>query len=250
MTQHCHDMQLKAPAQWRVAVHRLNSKLKKDNIPQNPKMEQQVEWKKILVHVGHRHVHSQEKPQSLTHQTGCKQRKAVLYVPVRHSTSPKSLKLCCRTHPHGTSSSLLYTSSAKAAMASHFGAHWIQSCMHIIIIIIYPLSARIVGASQMISQPVSSIFPCSPLPSVTLRTPGLSIPWCCLPTSSSVSVSALSSPSFQCALQDGFGHTWWMGNMTIPLQFASLYNSQEIFMWSDCLLDLGTDMWHACASML
>ena len=38
----------------------------------------------------------------------------------------------------------------------------------------------------MISQPVSSIFPCSALPSGTLRTPGLSIPWCCLPTSSSL----------------------------------------------------------------
>ena len=32
-----------------------------------------------------------------------------------------------------------------------------------------------------------------------------------------------------------------MGNMTIPLQFASLYNHQEVFMWSNCLLDLGTD---------
>ena len=29
---------------------------------------------------------------------------------------------------------------------------------------------------------VFSIFLCSPLPSGTLRTPGLSIPWCCLPT--------------------------------------------------------------------
>ena len=29
--------------------------------------------------------------------------------------------------------------------------------------------------------------------------------------------------------------------MTIPLQFASLYQGQEVFMWSDCLLDLGTD---------
>ena len=51
---------------------------------------------------------------------------------------------------------------------------------------IYPLIARVVGAPQMISQPVSSMFPCSPLPSETLRTPGLSIPCCCLPTSSSV----------------------------------------------------------------
>ena len=29
--------------------------------------------------------------------------------------------------------------------------------------------------------------------------------------------------------------------MTIPLQFAPLYDSQEVFAWSDCLLDLGTD---------
>ena len=32
-----------------------------------------------------------------------------------------------------------------------------------------------------------------------------------------------------------------MGNMTIPLQFASLYNRQGVFVWSNCLLDLGTD---------
>ena len=30
--------------------------------------------------------------------------------------------------------------------------------------------------------------------------------------------------------------------MTIPLQFASLYDGQEVFVWSDCLLDLGTDL--------
>ena len=44
------------------------------------------------------------------------------------------------------------------------------------IIIINPLTARVVGAQQMILQPVFSIFPCSPLPSGTCRTPGLSIP--------------------------------------------------------------------------
>ena len=56
----------------------------------------------------------------------------------------------------------------------------------IIIIIIYPLSARVIGAPQMVLQPVFSIFPCSPLPCGTCRTPGLSIPWCCLPTASFV----------------------------------------------------------------
>ena len=55
-----------------------------------------------------------------------------------------------------------------------------------IIIIIHSLTAKVVAAPQMISQPVSSIFPCSPLPSVTWRTPGLSIPWYCLPTCFSV----------------------------------------------------------------
>ena len=45
-----------------------------------------------------------------------------------------------------------------------------------VIIIINPLTARVVGAPQMILQPVFSIFPCSPLPSGTCRTLGLSIP--------------------------------------------------------------------------
>ena len=56
----------------------------------------------------------------------------------------------------------------------------------IIIIIINPITARVVGAPQMILQPVFSIFPCSPPPSWTCRNSGLSIPWCCLPTSFSV----------------------------------------------------------------
>ena len=56
----------------------------------------------------------------------------------------------------------------------------------VIIIIINSLTARVVWAPQMILQPVFSTFPCSPLPSGTCWTPGLSIPWCCLPTSSSV----------------------------------------------------------------
>ena len=45
-----------------------------------------------------------------------------------------------------------------------------------LIIIIYPLTARVIGAPQMISQLVSSLFPCSPLPSGTWQIPGLSIP--------------------------------------------------------------------------
>ena len=65
---------------------------------------------------------------------------------------------------------------------------WKMTCslfyyLIIIIIIIYPLTTRVIGVPQMISQPVFSIFPCSSLPSWTCWTPGLSIPWCCLPTS-------------------------------------------------------------------
>ena len=78
----------------------------------------------------------------------------------------------------------------------------------IIIIIIYSLTARVVGAPQMISQPDSSIFLCSPLPSETWRTPGLSIPWCCLPISCSICL--VFFPLSLC-LQDGFGQTWWTG---------------------------------------
>ena len=61
------------------------------------------------------------------------------------------------------------------------------SCKLILfIIIIYLLAVRVVGAPQMIFQPCSSFFPCSSLPSGTWQTPGLFIPWCCPPTSSSV----------------------------------------------------------------
>ena len=30
--------------------------------------------------------------------------------------------------------------------------------------------------------------------------------------------------------------------MTIPLEFASLYDCQEVFVWSNFLLDLGMDL--------
>ena len=41
-------------------------------------------------------------------------------------------------------------------------------------------------------------------------------------------LSALSSALFHCALQDGFGQTWWTGDMCIPLQFVSLYNGHKL----------------------
>ena len=46
-------------------------------------------------------------------------------------------------------------------------------------------------------------------------------------------MSALSSSPFLCALQDSFGQTWWTGNMTIPLQFASLLaRTSSLVTWS------------------
>ena len=70
-----------------------------------------------------------------------------------------------------------------------------------IIISINPLTARVVGAPQMIFQPVFSIFPCSPLPSGTCRTPGLSIPCCCLPTSSHLFTMDTKGPLFSINLE-------------------------------------------------
>ena len=60
---------------------------------------------------------------------------------------------------------------------SEWTANFVVFAEHIIIIIIiYPLTMRAVGVPQMVLQPVSSNFPCSPLPSGTWQTPGLSIP--------------------------------------------------------------------------
>ena len=43
-----------------------------------------------------------------------------------------------------------------------------------------------------------------------------------------LSLSALSSSPFHCALHDGFSQTWWTGGMSTPLQFVSLYDDQEV----------------------
>ena len=118
--------------------------------------------------------------------------------------------------------------------------HWcVYVCNRVssFIIIIYPLTTRVVGEPQMISQPVSSIFPVLHCPLVlgelqACPSPDVVFQPCPL--------SALSSFPFHCALQDGFGQTWWTGDMSIPLQIALLYDGQEVFMWSNCLLDLGS----------
>ena len=43
----------------------------------------------------------------------------------------------------------------------------LTSCQFIITTIIYPVTMRVVGAPEMISQPVTSVFTCSSLPSWT-----------------------------------------------------------------------------------
>ena len=49
----------------------------------------------------------------------------------------------------------------------------------------YPLIVGVIWAPQMTSQPIPTIFLCSPLPSGTWWTPSLSIPWYCHSVSSS-----------------------------------------------------------------
>ena len=72
-------------------------------------------------------------------------------------------------------------------------------------------------------------FLCSPLPSGTWRTPGLSIPWCCL--FPPIPLSAWSFSFFYCALQNCFGQTWWTGDRAMPLQFASLLRMVRRSKW-------------------
>ena len=68
-----------------------------------------------------------------------------------------------------------------------------------IFIFTYPLTARVVGAPQMTSQPVSSIFPCSLLPSGT---------WCPFPevVFLPLPLSALSSSPFRYDEQETYPH--------------------------------------------
>ena len=74
----------------------------------------------------------------------------------------------------------------------------------IIIIVIYPFSTWVIGAPQMISQPVSFIFPCSPLGLGLDELQACPFPDVVFPP---LRLSALSSFPFYCALQNGSGQT-------------------------------------------
>ena len=72
-------------------------------------------------------------------------------------------------------------------------------------------------------------FPCCPLPFGTWLTPGLSISRSCLPTSPSVCIVFFS-------LSLCLARWFWSDQMNArhdhTLQFVSLYDSQEVFVWS------------------
>ena len=82
--------------------------------------------------------------------------------------------------------------------------HSLFSLVVIIIIIINLLTARIVGAPQMILQPVFSIFPVLHYPLGLAELQACPFPDVVFPL---LPLSALSSSPFHCALQDGFGQT-------------------------------------------
>ena len=90
-------------------------------------------------------------------------------------------------------------------------------------------------------------FSCSPLPSWTWRTPGLSIPWCCLPTSSSACL-VFFPPSLCLArwflpdlMNVRHDHTtavcvslWWSGLHVVRLPAGSWHSlpfGNMVFVW-------------------
>ena len=59
----------------------------------------------------------------------------------------------------------------------------------------------------------------------------------CLPTPSSLCLLPPFTVPCKMILA---GQTWWTGVITIALQFASLYDGQEVFVWSD----MPAGSWH------
>ena len=102
----------------------------------------------------------------------------------------------------------------------------------------YPLTARVVEAPQMTSQPVSPFF------SVLHCLLGLSKLQACpyldvvLPP---LLQSVLSSSPFHLCLARWFWPDLMNGRHVHSTSACVSYDSQEVFVWSDCLLDLGTD---------
>ena len=76
---------------------------------------------------------------------------------------------------------------------------------------IYPLTAGVVGKSQMTSQRVFSIFSVLHCPLGLGEFQACPFPDAVFPPHP---FSALSSSPFHCTSQGGFGQTWWKGDMT------------------------------------
>ena len=74
----------------------------------------------------------------------------------------------------------------------------------ILLLLTYPLTARVVGAPQMSLQPVFSIFPVLHCHLGLAELQACPFPDVVFPP---LLLSALSSSRFHCALQDGFGQT-------------------------------------------
>ena len=101
----------------------------------------------------------------------------------------------------------------------------------------YPINMKPIGAPQMTSQPISSIFLCSSMPSGTSWTPGLSIPWCCLPTF--FSACLVFFPLSRCLARQFWSDL--MNGRHVHTTSVCVYYGQKVYMWSDCLLNLGID---------
>ena len=108
---------------------------------------------------------------------------------------------------------------------------------------------RLMGASliRLHCAHFSHIFPSSSLPLWTCRTPKFADPlmlslhlffYACL---------VIFPLSLCFARWFWSDKIWWMGNMPIALQFASLHDCQEISKQSHCLLDLNTDIVFFCS---
>ena len=149
-------------------------------------------------------------------------------------TSSASLLVEWRNRGRGNFSIHTHTHVNKREMVT-----WKRALAHVSFSFTYPLTAGVVWDHRWLHNqfpPFFSVFHC-PL--------GLSELQACLFLDfvfPPLFLSALSSSPFHCILQDGFVQIWWTGNMSIPLQFPSLYDGRELFVWSDCLLDFGTDL--------
>ena len=88
-------------------------------------------------------------------------------------------------------------------------------------LIFYPLTTRVVGAPQMISQPFFSGFLCSPLPSGTCRTPGLS----CLSAKAFSKIQVfnlllLEHLALTCSITFDFSFWWERDDAVLYIEFG------------------------------